>query len=219
MLSKSIFKKVSTYVFLCLIISLLTIFTVAFIKLIKFGFGNYNAEYINIIQMIFSIVGILVLSIYISVIKIFKYKTSQFFDVCCFVVIYLLFSIYPCFDLYSSNIAISLLFGILGFILGIISISIFFYFEKEQNGTVKAKTSFLLLFSIMFETFIILIIELFLFLILKTSSIAVVKNVLDCFVLIGYSWIGVAIFIVLGVISLVGNKKFVNLCLVTRISD
>ena len=216
MLDRNVFKKASTYFFLCFVTALVAIFTFAFVKVLKFGFGDSDAKFVNVLQMIFSVVGILVLAIYLSVIKVVKLKTSQFFDCLMMSVLFLLFAIYPCFDLFLSDVANGLLFGLLGFVFGVIAISVFYGFEKNQNGTVRANVGFLIFFVVLFETFAFALFELVLYFILKSADVLILKNVLDSFVLIGYSWIGLAVFVGACVCSLCYGKKFVNLCLCLR---
>ena len=219
MFNKSSFKKVSTYLFLSFVVACVVIFAYAFTKLLKFASGTSDANFINIYQMIFSVVAIVVLAIYLSFIKIAKLKTSQFFDCLLMTSLFLLFGIYPCFDLFASMVANCVLFGIFGFVFSVISLSVFYFAEKSQNGTVKANTGFLLFFVILFEIFAILIFEIVLHFILKPTGINMLSGALDFLIYIACSLVGNLIFVIFCVVSLIREKKFLNLCLCLRISD
>ena len=219
MISKSILKKPSNYLFAGLVALSFSIFLVAFIKLLKFGIGTSDANLTNVLQMIFSVVSILVLSIYISIIKVAKLNVTCLFDFFLMPVLFLVFGIYPCYNLFASKISLAILFAVVGFILSVISISVFFHFEKEQNGTVNANTLYLLFFIILFEFACTIVFEILLYFVLKSSGVIIFKTAADCFVCFTYSLIGLFVCILLSVISLYRDKKFLNLCLVSRISD
>lgn len=217
---KDIFKqKPSTYLFGVEVALCVAMFLYALISLINFSTGNSNARYVNIIQIIFSICAILILSIYFAYVKFTKLKISEPFNFYLQLFLFTFLGIYPCFELFSYAAALGIFFAFLGLTFSAIAISIFFYFSKTQNGTVKANPWFIAMFQLGFSLFLVVILEIIMHLVSKAAGTILFNSVNAFISQIGYALIGMFVCAAVSIISIYKSKYFVNMCLIRQIKD
>ena len=212
-------QKPSIYIFGISIMLCVAMFIYGLVNLIMFTTGENSGQYINIIQTIFSIACILLLTIYLAYIKLSKLHISEPLNIYLIMFILIFLGVYPCFDLFVNKISLGIFFAFLGFTFAIISMSIFFYFLKNQNGTLKANPWFLALFQLCFSTLIVSILEILIYLVSKSTEAEIINNLNVFISQMAYSWIGVLIVNIITIISLYKTKYFVNMCLIYQINN
>ena len=217
-IGRDIFKKPSFYSYIIFNLACLSMLIYSLVSLFLTS-KKESIFLIHLLQVIFSIVCFLALLLFVSVLIVKKIKISELLSIFYMLVIFLIFGIYPCFDLYQSTVAISVLSTIVGMFFATLSITIYYIFEKDSNGQVHAKKSFMLTFMILFSVVCSLIFTFILYYILKSSGYVVFKTIGKLFANIGYSIIGIVFVALLIWISLIREKKLINLCLMKQIKD
>lgn len=135
----------------------------------------------------------------------------------CFVIVSVLvfFLVYPFFGLYTI-IYFDIIFNtVLGFLLSIVGVSIFYNYLRSDKNNLRARPVMVVFFSFMFATTIAVIIELIealVNIIQKSSSIIASGDLIDICVILGSS----LIINILFYISLRKEKVIINGCLITN---
>lgn len=217
--NNSFFKDISFYVFLGCVLLCVSMFLYATISLVKFISGSSESNYKNIIQIIFSIACILILTIYYTYIKFCKIDIKQPLNIYYLIFILVFLGVYPCFSLFNNSIAFGVFCAFLGFTFSVIGITFFFHFNKLQNGSVKANPIFMSLFIFSFSIFVCVFILSVAYAVSKLNNTEIISSISQFIYQILYSVIGSIFATILVVISLYKSKRFVNLCLIKRISD
>lgn len=182
-------------------------------------FGSMSFAVPNGFSYIFAyILTIVCLALYILGFFVSRLKKMTFpawLRICFYIAFFLFTNVYYILGLYQTIVGTIILFAYVGFLISIISVSIFYNAQKDDKNRLKSTYKFIslsvLCYGVAFTTFIEFLITLIKVLFFKTDASATLL-----FDVVGVASMIVthAILTIAYYISLKKNKKFINSCLI-----
>ena len=198
-------------IYICLSAFLIYLICDTFVKL------SHNELPLYANKLIQSFVTSLILTFIYMILTILENKNlisfPQWLKICFYLFLAIAIVIYPFFGLYTIK-AYSILICIsTGLILSILSVSFFYNYLKDSNKQVKAKPSIVLVFSTIFSLSLSFVIKLFSYLIRLMFNYPL-QTFGDVALDVLYIFLGAIVLNLMFYMSLKGNKKFINNCLI-----
>lgn len=147
-----------------------------------------------------------------------KLDIPEWFRVVFFIGFFIFTNVYYYFGLYSIIYTEILFYVYLAVVFAVLSISIFFNVQKNENNMVKTTNAYAAVSTFTYSTSMFLIFETIVALVKIVSNTA--ENALLTFLISSCTCLFVSLIIsVLFYKSLTGKKKFINACLIRTIKD
>ena len=187
------------------------------ITLNLFGVTNFGVPK-NFNYVFAYVLTIICLSLYIFGFAVSKFKRIIFpawLRIFFYIAFFLFTNVYYILGLFTSFLGVILFYAYLGFLISILSVSIFYNTQKDEKNRLKASNRFISLsvfcYSVAFATFVQFLISLVKVLFFSTGITTALKvYVVSTFsMLVVISALSIAFYI-----SLKKSKKFINSCLV-----
>ncbi len=174
--------------------------------------SNIFAE--NMIKsFVFSLVSSLFLFFISYLIKNKRVNLKDWLAISFYLAIFLLVNVFNIFELYNYFVLNLLASVAIGCMLAIIGVSVYYNYLKNESNRVKAKAIVVCIFAFVFTVagaFVIELVKYLVSLMFNTKFYGFGKVALNCL----YSAIGSLIINAVFYISLRGDKKLINACLI-----
>lgn len=164
-------------------------------------------------SFVFSLVTALCLYLFSYLIKNKRVNLKDWLAIGFYIAIFMLVNVFNIFGLYNYfvlNLFASMLIGLM---LAIIGVSVYYNYLKNESNRVKAKAIVVCIFAFVFTiagAFIIELVKYLVSLIFETGFYSFGKVALNCL----YAGVGSIIINIVFYLSLKGDKKIINACLI-----
>lgn len=149
--------------------------------------------------------------------KLGKFSIPNWLKCVMYVGFFVFTNTYYTFGLFENFWTLLVFYAFLGFILNIISLSLFYNLQKSENGIIKTNNSFIVLFTLTASIAAATIVEIIatgIKILAKTNSISIVSFLANLGTIVIVSIIMSVIFY----ISLIKTKRLINHCLIKSIN-
>lgn len=188
------------------------VLTLNLFGVMSFGIPN-GFSYIFAYILTLVCLALYILGFFVARLK--KMTLPVWLRICFYIAFFLFTNVYYILGLYQTIVGTIILFAYIGFLISIISVSIFYNAQKDDKNRLKSTYKFIslsvLCYGVAFTTFIEFLITLVKVLFFKTDASATLL----------FDVVGVASMIITHTIltiayyiSLKKNKKFINSCLI-----
>ena len=199
------------FTFVHLLLLFLNVFGISSIQFFD-GF-NYFTEFVLVV---------ISLVLYITcffIEKITNLKIPSWFEVVFYVAFFLFTNTYYCIGAYSNIFAVAILFAYLSFLVTIINISVFYHTQKDENTKLKASRNYIITSIFFYSVATNALIELFVTAIKLFAFPYFELTTVNSYIVEFCSMVLVTIIMcILLNLSLMKSKRFINACLIRKVS-